>query len=470
MRNFLGVFLGTGALAWILFVRRPSAHKTLSASRWMLLAWGGLGLVHWLSPIEYLAYRLSTGTVLYCLLWIGFFVLGDRLGFKLRLKRRCIPMLRPTTTTRRRRRFTCVLTMVAVAGMIYLGSMAWRTVISGGVSWFAGIRQAQLEAVGAGLVKTVAIILACGGLVAFAVDLSSSILSNRKVRWLSGLGLLAYLSVYLTTGGRLGLILGGVSLLAVMMASLQFLRTRYQWLKPMLFLIALGILLGGIYSASVAIGRTLGWSGTIDNKIAFLNLTYQSRLDEEFRESLRPFGVAGDLTIELFYYLSPQLYGLEHGLTYYRGNLGWGAVQFPYITRRIEQVFNVNLLQRIVDEDRIAFIQRGLAPNFFRTAVQTTSLDFGPVLALPFVGLCGFLAGRSHTRGMRTRSPYALALQGLVCAGATFTIIYSPFVEPGWAFPVLWLLVLRVLPKRSAPASQPLTEDSPSAQCIVANH
>jgi len=467
MRNFLGVFLGTGALAWILLIRRPSARKTLGASRWMLLAWGGLGLVHWLSPIEYLAYRLSTGTVLYCLLWIGFFVLGDRLGFTLRLKRRSIPMLKPPVIIRRSRWPTRAITMVAVAGMVYLGSASIGAVTLGGESGLANLRIAQTAGMNEGLIKTVAIVLACGGLVAFAVDLSSSILSNHRIRWWSRLGLLAYLSTYLLAAGRSGLVMGGISLLVVAAASLQFLRKRYRRLKSMLLLAALAFLLGAGYITLVVTSR---WIGTMDNKIVYMNALGQSRLDEGFRESLRPFGPVGDLVVEIFYYLSPQLYGLEHTLTYYRGGFGWGAVQFPYFTRRIEQVFNVNLLQRIVDADRMAFIRRGLAPNFFRTAVQTTFIDFGPVLALPFVGLCSFLAGRSRARAVRTQSPYAIALQGLVCAGAVWTIIFSPFVETGWAFPMLWLLVLGVLLKRSKSVSQPLAEERLLAQRIVSNH
>ena len=195
-------------------------------------------------------------------------------------------------------------------------------------------------------------------------------------------------------------------------------------------------------------------------EIVYQNILNQSFLGEDFRESLRPSGPVGDVIIEGFYYLSPQLYGLEYSLQHYQGNWGWGVVQFPYFARRIEQVLDVNWIQDITNADQAPFEELGLAPNFFRTAVHSTFIDFGPVLGLLFVLGCGFLAGRTRSSAIHNPTPVSIALQALICAGAAWTIIFSPFIELGWAFPLMWFLVLKIIMKHP----QPVRDTDPTLQ------
>jgi hypothetical protein len=35
-----------------------------------------------------------------------------------------------------------------------------------------------------------------------------------------------------------------------------------------------------------------------------------------------------------------------------------------------------------------------------------------------------------------------VARQALVCAGAAFTVVFSPFIEVGWSYPLIWFLLL----------------------------
>ena len=150
-----------------------------------------------------------------------------------------------------------------------------------------------------------------------------------------------------SVGGRSGWILGGGSFLIVYVASRQLLRQRYKQARRLTVLLLLVGLVGASYVALVVTTRTQGWAGSIDDKIVYQNILNQSFLGEDFRESLRPSGPVGDVIIEGFYYLSPQLYGLEYSLQHYQGNWGWGVVQFPYFARRIEQVLDVNWIQDI---------------------------------------------------------------------------------------------------------------------------
>ena len=76
-----------------------------------------LGLICALSPIEFLAYRLSASTLLYCLLWLGMFVLGDHMSFSLAGGRRLILAQKPGSTVCRRQWPTHLLSLMSLLGM-----------------------------------------------------------------------------------------------------------------------------------------------------------------------------------------------------------------------------------------------------------------------------------------------------------------------------------------------------------------
>jgi hypothetical protein len=450
MFNFIGVVICVLAMAWLLLVHRPRAEKTLAAWRWMVLSWVLLFSVLLFNPIKYLSYRLSAGTVVYCLLWIGCFALGDNMGYL--SYRRCAESSADSQRLvlldlNRNRLF--VLTLLSVIGLIALGMKTdFCSVIRNGAG-LAQLRANQVLGVNEGLLKTVATLLASVGLVAFLMYISSAILSDKRIRWVYSTGLVAYMSIYFMTGGRSGLVITGIASVVALVASLQLLKMRYRHLNFIIVVMALVVILGYGYFARVVTTRTFGWEGAMDDKITVMNNMFQSRLDERFRESLRSLGFFGDAITEGFYYLSPQLYGLEYGFSNYSGKHGWGAVQFAFITRRVEALFHISVFEGIINEYRWSFEKSGLAANFFRTAVDTTFLDFGLILGLPFIWACGFLAGRLRGRALHVRSPYAIAFQALICAGAAWTIIYSPFGEiGGWSLPLLWFIALGFAMKR----------------------
>lgn len=445
MVNFLAVIVGLMILVGLLLIRKPKSEKTLAAWRWMVCAWGLLMLVHLFSPIQYQAFSLSISTILYCALWVGVFVVGDELGYRssgsLSLPSRQTMVFTSTAYTYR---LTKNLTVLSLIGLAILGiSVGAGSIFSGGLD-LATLREAQLTGANEGIVKTIATFLTTVGLVAFTLDLGHALLTNSGFRKFSLMGFGAYLCIYILVGGRSGWILGGGSILVIFVASRQFLRRRYTHNKQLVALLLLVALAGSSYIALVVTTRTQGWYGNMDDKIVYQSILGQSYLDENFRESLRPFGPAGDVIIEVFYYLSPQLYGLEYSLHNYQGNWGWSLIQFPYVARRIEQALGVNWIQDINDADEAPFRQLNLAPNFFRTAAHSTFLDFGPILGFLFVLVCGFLAGRTRSNAIHNPTPITIALQALICPGAAWTIIFSPFIELGWAFPIMWLLILKI--------------------------
>jgi len=445
--NLLIVIAGTFLSAWLLFLRGPSAGKTLNASRWMLFAWSMLVLVHISSPIRYLSLKLSLSTWMYCGLWIGTFIVADNVRFSI------FPNKLSTGPRERREmpsRAIGTICVMAVAGMIVLAYQS-RSVASGDEGLLAAFRDAQLAQLEGGegdLLKTIATVLACGGLVVALTDTSRAMLRGSRIPLRALIGFASYLSVTVFTAGRPGIVLGALSVFTAIVSSGFLGGSGKRNLKRV---VVTGIVLfavGGAYIAAVVSTRTTGWTGGMENKIDLMNEMGNSELSSRFRESLRPAGVLGDTVIESFYYLSPQLYGLQRSLNHYRGPMGWGAIEFAYIDRRIEAISNVRRFENVIDADAQSFEDVEVSPHFFQTAVQTTNLDFGRVLGLCFVFLCGVLSRRSRTRALDTHSPFAIGRQALICSGAAWSIIFSPFAEQSWSFPLLWFITIPIVFER----------------------
>jgi hypothetical protein len=444
--NFVAVLAGTGLCAWLLFLRHPGAAKILSASRWMLLAWGFLILVHYFSPITYLNLGLSWFTWLYCALWLGSFILGESVDFTIGAKPQAVRA--PKLSMHCSARGMQVLTLFAFLGAIILAYVRTQTVTASDFnSLIIELRATQVAQADSGLFKTVGTVLACGGLLVVLVEVCSAVRNQTRITLRAGFALLAYLSVTVVTGGRPGAVLGTLSLFVAATAAVYLSGVGFAKFRLVLLVGAFVVVTSLGYIMFVVSARTSEYTGGMDNKISGMNLLWAADLKPEFREGLRPFGVLGDTVIESFYYMSIQLYGLDYTLEHYRGPFGFGFTEFPYVARRVESLFGVAILDPSLDANDRMFEERGIWPHIFLTGVYSTFFDFGLVLSIPFVFVCGRLARRTRMRALQSGTPFSISLQALVCSGAAWTIIGSPFGEQSWAFPCLWFLLLPALAK-----------------------
>ena len=444
MWNVFEVFIVTCIAAGLLFVRNPSAGKMLSASRWMLMSWSILLAVRFFSPIRFLVMPVTWRTWLYGGIWVGTFVLADNVRFLLFSRARSAR--RPRGGNFYSRRSMQVYAALAVAGalmLIYTHRQAASSAKSESV--MSQLRDTQLEGDGAGILITVATVLACCGLIVALVETCRAVREQRAIPLRAWFSLAAYLAVTILTGGRPGFVLGTLSLCIAAIASIQMSGLGFaRFRKTLLAGCAIALASAG-YIVFVVSTRTVGFAGDMDTKIALVNSLLGSSLDPRFRDSVRPYGVVGDTVIEAFYYLGPQFEGLDYALQHYEGPHGGGLTEFPYITRRIENLSGMKILDPINDAYNRMFEKIGIFPHFFATAAQNTSLDFGPFLSIPFVFLCGALSQRSRRRALDHREPLQIAMQALICTGAAWTIIFSPLDEQSWSFPLIWVIVIPII-------------------------
>lgn len=442
MLSLLAVVVGAGVVAWFLFMREPCASNTLSASRWLLLAWSFIFLMALFSPVQFYQLGVSLATVGYCLAWIGSFCLGDLFGFRRRASQfRTAAFQRIPVWSHRASRRAIILDICSGAGLLYMAyAMIVRTIRGAdGVSIAATLRISN--AVDGSFVFTLMAFCAFAGLVTATVRLSAAILSGRRIGYRPLMGMLCFGAPYVAMAGRHVVLITLVTLTVVIGASIQIRQVHYRYLSAMVRGMVGFLVLAVLYTTAIITGRTVNWSGTVDNKIRLMSLMFRGTLDKDVVESLRPMGPLFPMAVETYLYFTPQLYMLDKAL-WSSGNTpyAWGVYEFPYISRRIAQVTGVDVFGDAVQRAESVYTDDGLSPHMFVTAAFDTWFDFGLGLGLVFVFACGYLTGRSRCLAVSNGSPAMIALQGLMCAGAVMTILYSPFSECGFAFPLIWHL------------------------------
>jgi hypothetical protein len=441
MWNFIAVVSGTIGLAGVLFYYRPAARKILSASRWMLLTWGFLLLVHFTSPVIYHNFNISFSTWLYCGLWLATFVVADNVRFTLWSKADTerAPLRSVLYSIRTMR----VLATLSIAGGILLVYTRLNTLSGFDItSVLYDLRVTQVATEDIGLAKTLSTVLASLGLIVGLVEISNAVRTRTRIPIRGGLSLLAYLIVPISAGGRSGFVLATISLIVAVCASIYLSGLGFAKFRALLIVSALMIVAALGYIMLVVSSRGASDGGSMDTQVAFMNRWWNCELRPGFTDSVRPFGVLGDTITDSFYYLSPQFYGLDFILHQYHGPFTMGGLEFAVFARRVENLFGIQILDPADKSDEAMFAKAGFNPHFFRTAVHATFVDFGLVLSIPFVFLCGALSRRARIRALQSKEPFSIALQALICSGATFTVISSPFGEGTFLFPLLWFIAI----------------------------
>jgi hypothetical protein len=361
-----------------------------------------------------------------------------------------------------------ICAVLAVAGALFLANNSRDMVMSSNAtSVIANLRNTQLES-DSNMLKSVATLLACGGLLVILVEACRAVRDQSNIPLRGWLGLLAYIAVTITNGGRPGFILATLSLIIAEIASVYLFGLGFAAFRKIMITGCLLVAICIGYITFVVSTRNISYTGGMDNKIDMVNSLMVSNLDPNFRESLRPFGAFGDAVIESFYYLGTQFPGLDFALRHSEGGpYGLGLEEVPFLTRRLESLTGKVILQPMWDAQEREFAKYGVFPHFFATAPGNTLGDFGVVLSIPFVFLGGVVSRRARFRALQSRAPFSIALQALICTGAAWTIILSPLEEQSWSFPLMWFILIYIAHRVGAFSQGPLRSVSKIRTCRV---
>lgn len=428
------IVLGVAGLGfYVLFVYKAAAWKTFSPVRWLSLGWLVLVAVTIATPIHFYTYEITAATIVYCCIWLISFLLGHTLG-RFRTKNAKVVIEKA-----KQEMSTGGLASVGLFGalaLVYTNRKFLKDTVTDPVA--VAIRRYEYSS-GANIWNTMFIFCALAGIIVACVEMIAAVKENRRFTISGYLGIFEYLTVYIIGAGRQGFVFIGISLAVCFVGTFQLVRYRYSYWRQLLFPFAV---IGGLaiaYNSFIIAFRHNGSTGDVLAKIDTENRNYDSSVSEPFKDFIISNPNVGGLIAEGFYYFSPQLYGLDYTLRTYHGRIALGADEFPYVFRRIDYISKtdrVDVPNNKLDE---IYEDNGLFHHFFRTAVEDVYIDFGRTGGIVFVLVCGFVAGRLYKRAMSGFDPVMVCLIGIICSGCFFTIIFSPFSEEGFAFPLIWI-------------------------------
>jgi len=445
MTEVLFIFMSILAATYFLFIHKRSMNKTLTASRWLLLAWTVLCLFFAFNPVQYHAFEVSAPTVLYCLVWLLAFIGGDHFGYL------CGPSdgaAAPRAPELIPKKFLTLLDRLIVLSLLcgaYYGYVKLHSLGGNSLEFVMSDLRGALVSEGESKLSVLAVDVAMSGLVFSLIRISCTIMENKAPSLLALGGIFAYLSVYVFRAGRQGIAISVVALAVTLAASLQASRRPYRYGKRLAVVTVCLFTLLVSYFTYNTLTRSTGAASvglSLDRKIAFAQRALSCTIDPKFIDSMQKIDPIGSSLVELFIYYSPQFYGLDFTMKHPHDQHVWGGLQFNYFVRSFEKMLGLDVIVPTISAWENVFNDYGLYSNFFRTAVATTYMDFGPVFSIFFIFLCGFFAGTVRKTALTTGSPFFIAFEGLICSGVFMTNIYSPFCEIGWAYPWLMFMLL----------------------------
>lgn len=424
-----------------LFLYRPSALKSLSSSRWIILSWSILISFNLLLPITSNTLIITNQTIIYIFLWILFFILSNYLGFhSVDIKNLNTKTSEDYFLIKHKWIINFGIYLSLFSGIIY-GYNKYINLTEFSTFSLSELRNQLINSVENFFDVSLAV-FALTGLAFSLLKISRHILSGKRIPIDSYFGILGYILIYVFRAGRQGLLISFIALILLIFSCVQLKEIKLFKAKkaflPSILLFTLFVVYF-IYNVST---RSIE-NGDMLNKIRYIESTLSMTVEQGYIDSLLSLGVFGNVLMEISLYFIPQLYGLDLDLRLPSNEYTLGAFQFAYIMRRLSFIYDNSLLLNIIQGWDNRFLHLGIQPNFFRTAISTTTIDFGMFGGLFFTSICGYLTGRCHNIAVTLKSPFFVSLQSLICSGCFFSIIYSPFCEIGWAYP--WLIFTAII-------------------------
>lgn len=286
------------------------------------------------------------------------------------------------------------------------------------------------------MIGTIGKIITFLGLVIWLREVSYSIINNKKLRFISYWSMMAYMIPGILTAGRQSFLILVVSSVTVFIYSLcQNPQYAYKSsFKRIGFVLILFVL---AFSVFIALNRQQG----VTNRIALLEYMANSRFSSDTLSLLKMTGPFENFFLEILHYYSHELPFFQIVFDNWEGPLALGAAQFQLISQNVPEssFFSYKALWSSIE--RLSAMT-GTYSHSWRTIAGSVVFDFGFIGGIIFIIFLGVISGNIHKKSLNQRDPYKISMLGLVCAGAFFSIQFSPIGEVAWYYPVIWLLII----------------------------
>ena len=417
----------------ILVIRRAKGLSFDSLIRidfWMRIGFLFL-LINYLFAGYHYNYKVSIETVIYVVIAITLFSVGNKAGFSSNNNSN-LQVFRLNIRT---------ISLVALFGALITIYDYFRlnTIVLG----------ARIEDQKLSIISVLGTLLTAFGIISWLYEFYHFIRNKRSIGIYGYLGLLSYISVGIISGGRQAILLliietTLVVLFAKKLPSIGKIKLKHNNSITGLIVgifIAVAIV---AYLLSVSVVRSQIES--TQQKVIIMESMAGGEVDKQVTDVADKLGPFSSMYIEFLFYYSHEYPRFSIMVDKYDYPPILGLCQFHYIGRRLSSITE----PIIKEQDKYAeslIEQSGMYYHTWGTFLNGFIIDYGKIGSLFMLFIFGAMAGLYTKKSKKKDECTCIIRQSIACGGALFAIQFSPFFDMLWFVSLLFLVFVKIKDK-----------------------
>lgn len=413
-------------------LRTLNSYSILRMSLWIYISYVFLLLTHLFSGISY-----NVGSVFrilpYLILCLFLLILGEKIGLR-------VKSASPKSLIKVKLNRLCLFSVFGAALMIFdllrLNEVNFgMRIVDLKISLF-GVLGNAMESL---------------GIIAWLVSLYEYRMNKVKIPLVAYLALIAYVSGGILSAGRQSILLISIASVILLIWSKKRKNeltkpspiTAFKKSQPWRLYIVLIL----FFSYFIVISNVRSGISNLEFKNKTLEKSFNAKTSSITKNEYNKLGVFSDIYIEYLYYYSHELIRLDVFYQHYHYHPLFGLGQLGYVERRLQWLFGKQ--SDLSWNEQVKAIERigKFSSHTWGTFITNFIVDFGRIGTLLMCLLVGVIVGVLTKAFDREVSSFSVVRLCIVCAGAVFSIQFSPFSELIWTIPVILSSFLKVVPK-----------------------
>ena len=385
-------------------------------------------LINYLFSGYHYNYNVSFVTVIYVIIAISLFSIGNKLGLSVNVS--------PTPQVFR-------LSLKAVAIIAFVGALITiydyfrlNTIVLG----------ARIEDQKVSILSVFGTLLTAFGIICWLYEFFHFLRDRKPIDLYGYLGLLSYISVGVVSGGRQAILLLIIETFLVAFFVKKFPNNRKITAKRSNRISGIlgGIIISAaiiVYLISVSVVRSQIES--TEQKVIIMESLAGGKVDDQIIDVADNLGPFSSMYIEFLFYYSHEYPRLSIMVDNYDYPPILGLCQFHYIGRRLSGIVEPIIREQDKYAEKIVE-QAGMYYHTWGTFLNGFIIDYGKIGSLFMLVVFGMLGGIYTKNSRRKDNGICIIRQSIACGGGLFAIQFSPFYDMLWVVSLLFLVFVGI--------------------------
>ena len=311
----------------------------------------------------------------------------------------------------------------------------------------------RIEDQSASFIGVLGNVLASLGIIAWLTSLYGNRMNGIKIPLLSYFSILAYVLGGIFTAGRQSIIMISIATLILFIwcnkKNKEIIKKNPEYIinkkeTPWGMILIAFIFLCYFFFISAVRSQIFKFN----DKVIMLEKFFNAKVSDEALNQAYKIEPFSDIYLESLFYYSHELIRLDLYFQYYDYPPLLGLEQLTYLERRVQWLFGKQGDKSWKEVERSVEGQGKFSIHTWGTFITDYIADFGRLGTLFACFITGFISGIFYRKFKDNETPLSIVRLCLICTGIVFSIQYSPFIELGWAFPLVLISFIKIVPPK----------------------